>query len=111
MSQEKVLKTLQSLGLSQFDAQVYLFLGKRGPQKGIDIAKALKMQKQHLYLILKNLQSKAIVSATIERPARFSAVPFEKVLDMYVKSKMDEAQRIKDGKTEILSDWQSVAVA
>jgi len=110
MSQEKVLRTLESLGLSQSDAQVYVFLGKRGSQKAIDIAKALRMPKQQLYVVLKNLQSKAIVNATLERPARFSAVPFEKVLDLFVRARIEEAQRIQQGKNEFLSDWQSIAI-
>jgi sugar-specific transcriptional regulator TrmB len=110
MSQERVLKTLESLGLTKLDAKVYIFLGKKGPQKGKDIAKALKMPKQHLYLILKSLQSKGIVNATLERPARFSAMPFEKTLDLFVKAKLEEAQRIEGGKDEILSDWQSISI-
>lgn len=110
MSQENVLKTLESLGLSQFDAQVYVFLGKRGPQKARDVSKSLRIPKQRLYLILKNLQGKGIVNFTLEHPAKFSAVSFEKVLDLFVKAKMEEAQRIQQGKTEILSDWQSIAI-
>jgi len=111
MSQQKVLKTLESMGLSQYDAQVYLFLGKKGPQKTRDIARSLKMSKQHLYLILKNLQSKGIVNATLERPAKFSALPFEKVIDLFVKARMEEAQRLQQEKKEILSDWRSIAIA
>ena len=111
MSQEKVFKTLESLGLSKPDAQVYIFLGKKGPQKGKDIAKALKMPKQRLYLVLKNLQSKGIVNATLEHPAKFSALPFEKALDLFVKAKMEEAHRIDGDKNEILSDWQSIAIS
>lgn len=79
MSQEKVLKTLESVGLNQSDAQVYIFLGKRGTQKAKDIATALKMPKNLLYLSLKNLQAKGVVNATLEKPARFSAEPFERV--------------------------------
>ena len=110
MSQEKILRTLENLGFSPYDAQVYLFLGKRGPQKTKDISHALKMSKQRLYLILKNLQSKGVVHATIEHPAKFSAIPFERVLDLFIKAKMEDAQRIKQDKTQILSDWQSIAI-
>ena len=98
------------LGLTQMDSKVYLFLAKRGLQKARDIAKPLKMNKQQLYRSLTNLQSKGIVSATLEHPARFSAVPFEKVLDLYVKTKMEEAQSIQQNKDKILSVWRSVAV-
>ena len=98
------------LGLTQMDSKVYLFLAKRGLQKARDIAKPLKMNKQQLYRSLTNLQSKGIVSATLGHPARFSAVPFEKVLDLYVKTKMEDAQSIQQNKDKILSVWRSVAV-
>jgi sugar-specific transcriptional regulator TrmB len=111
LSQEKVLKTLESLGIAQLDAKVYVFLAKKGPQKAIDVAKSLKMPKQTLYVAIKNLQKRGLVTSTLEHPARFSVVPFEKVLDLFIKAKMEEAQRIQQGKDEILSDWQSITIA
>jgi sugar-specific transcriptional regulator TrmB len=111
MSQEKVLKTLQDLGLTSLDSKIYIYLAKKGPQKGNAISKALKVQKQQLYRNLKKLQSKAIVSATLEHPAKFSAVPFEKVLDLFIKAKLQEAQTIQTEKTRLLSSWQAMQAA
>jgi len=111
VSQEKILKTLVSLGFTQWDAKVYVLLAKRGPIKARDAAKVLKMSKQRLYPIIRSLQSKGIVNSSLERPARFSAVPFARVLDLFVKVKMAEAQRVQQNKDAILSDWQSIAVA
>jgi sugar-specific transcriptional regulator TrmB len=110
LSLEKVLKTLVSLGLTQMDAKVYVLLAKRGPIKATDAAKALKISKQRIYPIIKSLQSKGIVNSTLERPARFSAVPFEKVLDLFVKAKIEQAQRIQQNKDTLLSDWQFIAI-
>ena len=110
MSQEKALKTLESLGFTQLDARVYVFLAKRGPQKAGDVAKCLKIPKQSIYFIIKNLQRDGIVTSTVERPARFSAVPFERVLDLFVNAKMDEVKQIQRNRNEILSDWQSIAL-
>jgi sugar-specific transcriptional regulator TrmB len=110
LSQDKVLKTLESLGLTQLDAQVYIFLGKRGPQKAVDIAKFLRMSKQTVYRAIKNLERKGIITATLEHPSRFSAVPFEKVLDLFVKAKTEEVHRIEQDKKGLLSDWQSIAL-
>lgn len=110
MSQEQVLKTLLGLGLTRLDSQVYIYLAKKGPQKGRDLLKGLKMQRQQLYRSLKNLQSKGIVSGTFEHPARFSAISFDKVVDLFIKSKMAEAQLIQERKGEILTSWQSIAV-
>ncbi|HEX9863131.1 MAG TPA: helix-turn-helix domain-containing protein [Candidatus Bathyarchaeia archaeon] len=111
MSQEKVLKTLENLGLTQPDAQIYIFLGKKGPQKAKDIAKFLRVPKQTLYRAIKNLQSKGLITATLEHPAKFSAVPFDRVLDLFVKAKTEEAHRIEQDKTSLLSDWQSIVIA
>lgn len=111
MSQEGVLKTLVSFGFTEIDAQVYVFLAKKGAQKGRDICKALKITKQQLYPSLKNLKKMGIVSSTLEHPARFSAIPFEKVLDLFIKAKMEETQRLQKSKDEILSKWQALEIA
>lgn len=103
-----MFKTLVRLGLTKTNAQVYVFLAQAGPQKARDIASALRMYKRQLYRSLKKLQYKGIVSATLERPAQFSAVSFEKVLDIFAKAKVEEAQRIEQNKEEILSKWQSM---
>jgi sugar-specific transcriptional regulator TrmB len=111
MSQEWVIRTLVGLGLKRTDAKVYLFLAKTGPQKARDITNALKMNKQQLYRSLKSLRSKGIASATTEHPARFSVIPLEKVLDLFVKAKMEEAQSIEQNKDELLFIWQSMTTA
>jgi HTH-type transcriptional regulator, sugar sensing transcriptional regulator len=110
LSQERVLKTLIDFGLSPLDAKVYVFLGKRGLQKGQDIAKALKVHKQQIYRSLKNLQNKGIVSVTLDHPARYSAEPFQKVIDLFIREKVEETQRLKQSKGSILSDWHSIAI-
>jgi len=110
LSQEKALKTLESLGFTHLDARVYVFLAKKGPQKAGDIARCLKIPKQTVYFIINNLQRDGIVTSTVERPARFSVVPFERVLDLFVNVKMEEAKQIQRNKEEILSDWQSIAL-
>ena len=79
MSQEKTLKNLQELGLSKTEAQIYLLLGKRGPQRAKDIVRALKVNRQRLYETLKELERKNIINSTFEHPTKFSAEPFEKI--------------------------------
>jgi sugar-specific transcriptional regulator TrmB len=110
LSQERVVKTLVSFGLTQQDSQVYLFLSKKGLQKGRDLTSGLKITKQQLYRSLKTLQSRGIVNATLERPARFNAVPLEKVFDLFLRARIEETQRLQQDRNEILSDWQSIAI-
>jgi sugar-specific transcriptional regulator TrmB len=108
LSQERVLKALISVGLSQTDAQVYVFLATKGSQKARNIATALKMYRRKIYRSLKSLQNKEIVNATLERPAQFSAIPFDKLLNLLIKAHLKEAQYIEQNKEEILSHWNSM---
>lgn len=114
MSQERVIETLMSFGLTRIDSQIYILLAKKGPQKAIEVGKALKTSKPQLYRSLQALESKGIVSATLEHPAKFSALPFEKALDLLAKAKMkkalEEAQQIQETKQDILGNWQRISM-
>jgi sugar-specific transcriptional regulator TrmB len=101
---------LANLGFDIVDATVYVYLAKKGMQKASEIRKATKLTKQQLYPSLKRLQSKGIVSSTIEHPARFSAMPFEKVLDLFIQARIEETRRIQQSKVEILSNWQNLRI-
>jgi len=105
LSKEWMVKMLESLGLKHLDAEVYVYLAQNDPQKARDIAEALEAYKRQLYRSLKSLQRKGMVSASQERPARFSAVSFDKVLDQFIKANREEAQRIEENKEKILAHW------
>jgi sugar-specific transcriptional regulator TrmB len=108
LSQEQLLNTFVALGFDEVDARIYVFLAKKGMQKACDINTALKLTKQQFYPSIKRLQSKGIVNSTMEHPARFSAMPFEKVLDFFIRTKNEETRRLEQSKSEILSNWQNL---
>jgi sugar-specific transcriptional regulator TrmB len=108
LSLERVLKTLEGFGLSRTDAEVYVYLAKKGSKKGRELANALQITKQQLYPALTNLKNKGIVTVSRERPALFSAIAFEKVLELLITIKMDQAKAIKETKKELLNSWRSI---
>ena len=108
MSKEWMEKTLINLGFTEIDANVYLHLSQEGPRKFEEIAKALKLYRKKLFRILKKLQSKGIIEASEEKPDSFSALPFERVLDLFIKANLDEAKRVMKNKEELLSTWRSL---
>jgi len=114
LSQDQVIDTLMSFGLTRMDARVYILIAKKGPQKAIEVGKILKTSKPQLYRSLKILESKGLLSATLEHPAKFSALPFEKALDLLAKAKMkkalEEAQHIQETKQDILDNWQRISM-
>jgi sugar-specific transcriptional regulator TrmB len=102
-------KALGNFGLSDKEIEIYIFLGKRGALKGGDINRQLKMHKAQVYRSLKSLQKKGLVEVTLEYPARFTAVPFEKLIDSFIKTKKQEVEQIEKTKSDLLSDWDSIS--
>jgi sugar-specific transcriptional regulator TrmB len=108
MSEETIRKTLRNFGLTEKEAEVYIFLAKRGVLKGGEISKQTKTQKAPIYRALKSLQAKGLVESTLEFPARFTAVPFENVIDLNIQAKQEEAAQIAVQKRELLNYWQNI---
>jgi len=111
LSEETVRKVLRDFGLTDKETDVYIFLAKHGVMKGGEISKQTKTHKALIYRILKSLQSKGLVESTLEFPARFTAVPFENVIDLNIRAKQEEAAQIAAQKKELLNYWQSIKKA
>lgn len=107
MSLERVIKTLQGFGFSRVDAEVYVYLAKTGPQEASELIEALKMTKQQLYSSIKSLRDKGIVASSTGHPILFCALPFEKVLEILIKTQIEQAKAIRETKKELLSNWRS----
>jgi sugar-specific transcriptional regulator TrmB len=111
VSKEELKRILKDFGLTDTEGNLYLFLARRGALKGTEIARQLKKDKGQVYNILKNLQAKGLVEATLEAPTRFTTVPFEKVVEATIKAKRDEAARIESIKQELLDYWKKTSRA
>ena len=109
MSEKDVTKFLQLLGLSKREIQVYMFLAKSGVQSTSFVAKRLKMERVQAYRTFKKLQEKGFIEATLERPTRFTIVPFENLVDNFITSKKNEVINLNDQKTSLLTSWQSIS--
>ncbi len=103
-----MLEALMKLGLSNTDAEVYLFLAPKNPQTATDISDTLRIKKQKLSPCLKSLKEKGILNSTNSHPSLFSAVPMENVVDLLVKANLAEAQSMERNRQEILAYWQEI---
>ncbi len=108
MSNKRVMKALTSLGLSQTDAKVYLYLATSGPQKAEKIGDALQLKEQLLHQSLEKLKGKRVVSSYFQKSVLFSALPFRKALDVLVKQQLEKAQTIEGYRDKILSTWKAI---
>ena len=99
---------LKEVGLTEKEATVYIFLSQRGIQRSGEIAKGVKTHRAEVYRILKNLQDKGFVEATLESPTRFIPVPFATIIDSFVESKQQEADKIEKARQELLENWNAL---
>jgi len=110
LGKETVTKVLMNSGLTEKESEVYLSLSKNGFQKAGDISRSLRMHKAQVYKILKKLQNRGLVEASLDFPMRFTAIPFEKFLDLLIKSKREEAHLLENRKQDYLTQWRSTNI-
>jgi sugar-specific transcriptional regulator TrmB len=108
LSLERVIKAIIGLGLSEFDAQVYIFLALNGPQTVNQISAMMKKSKQQVYRSLKSLEENSVVVVSGAVPAVFSAASFEKVLDLLSIKKERQARALEKVREDLLNSWQRV---
>ena len=108
LSLKRIFKALENLGLSKKEARIYIFLEKNGAQKESFIAQALKLHTKELTRGLKNLQDKQIVKASAQKTVEFSAICFEKTIDLLIETKKEQALVWQESKKELLKTWRSL---
>lgn len=109
MSEKDITRFLQVLGLSKREIQVYMFLAKSGVQSTSFVAKRLKMERVQAYRTFKKLQEKGFIEATIERPTRFTIVPFEMLLEAFINTKKSEIANLNEQKESLMSTWRAIS--
>jgi sugar-specific transcriptional regulator TrmB/CBS domain-containing protein len=109
MSEKEVTKFLQALGLSKREIEIYMFLAKSGVQSASFAAKRLKMERVQAYRTFKKMQEKGFIEATLERPVRFTIVPFEILLESFINAKKTEVNNLNEQKQSLLASWRSIS--
>ncbi|MBW3018922.1 hypothetical protein KY329_01925, partial [Candidatus Woesearchaeota archaeon] len=95
------------IGLSMREIEVYLFLAKNGASPTGLVAKRLKIERVQAYRIFKKMQEEFLITETLEKPARFMAVPFEELLEAYIDAKQTEVQNLVDRKEALIASWKT----
>ena len=110
MSLERVLRVLKEFRISETEANIYVYLAKKGSKSNVQLAKTLKMSLRQLNPTLQKLESRGLIMTSSSRATIFLALPFEKVLECLVHIKEQKAQEINEKKVELLELWKSIEV-
>ncbi len=87
-----------------------MFLAKSGAQSTSFVAKRLKMERVQAYRTFKKLQEKGFIEATLERPTRFTVVPFESLMSSYIETKKSEVENLNAQKEALMASWRTVSL-
>lgn len=99
-----------ALGLSEVDAKIYVFLAINGSCKAKELEKLMNLHKKKVYRSLKNLKNNCVVVSSLDVPAVFSAVSFEKVLDLLSIKKEAQAKALEKTREELLDSWMKLGL-
>ena len=105
---DAIQEKLSDFGLSQLESRIFIFLGKYGAKPAIEITKMLKIPRTETYRVINTLQSKGLVSSSIDHPVKFSALPISKALDILIKTEMENVRALENQKNDIVDIWNSL---
>ena len=105
---KEMMKNLSKFGLTQNQAKVFIFLGKQGSKTASDIAKGLVLPRTETYQILKSLQHKGVVTATLKKPSKFNGLPFDKTISILVNNEKERISDLETKKDMLHEIWKSI---
>jgi sugar-specific transcriptional regulator TrmB len=101
-------KTFLQFDLSRNEIRVYLYLARSGVQKAREISDTLSLHRTETYRILRDLEKRGLISCILEKPLKFTAVPFEDAYDVLIKTKRLNVELLERKKKDLVDLWLSV---
>ena len=103
MSLERVIKALVGLGLSRVEAEVYVFLAKKGPLTVETLLKFLNYKKNKILSSLKTLSSKKLIFQGVKE---YVALPFEEALELLIEQEKEKAKVLQENRESLIDTWK-----
>src|SRR5438094_2109661 len=85
-------EALQRIGLSRYEALVFVNLARAGATTAGDVARASGVNRVQTYRALEGLEARGLVEVTLDRPRRYAARAINEGFDMIA-----EGQRLELG--------------
>jgi predicted transcriptional regulator len=98
LSLERVIEALTGLGLTRRDAELYVYLAKKGPLKLIELNKCCDFSKVQTSKSINNLKKMGLVT---EEHSKFSTITFESALEMLIKKQKQKEDLLVTVKEKI----------
>ncbi|MGZ4920080.1 MAG: TrmB family transcriptional regulator [Halobacteriota archaeon] len=97
-SDDEFLTHLMGFGLTEKEAQCYLYLLKYGPKTPSPLAKSLKTYREDVHRTLTVLIEKGMVRPSLDSPTLYTAVELESALESALKKHESELKEMEQRK-------------
>ena len=98
-----MIKALVSLGLSRVDAEVYVYVAKKGSQSVMDLNNALNYSKNQIYASLRTLIEQDLIN---KEDSTYLAISFEEALELLIRRNREDEKLLEENKKELLVNWK-----
>ena len=104
-------EALQRIGLSRYEAVVFLNLARAGAATASELARASGVNRVQTYRALDSLEARGLVEVTLDRPKRYAARAINEVFEMIAEEKRAELEGLDAIRKGILEAWPKIAGA
>src|SRR2546428_3465426 len=94
MKLSEASEALQRIGLSRYEALVFVNLARAGATTAGDVARASGVNRVQTYRALGGLEAPGLVQGTLDRPPRYSARALNDVFEMIAGEKRSETEKL-----------------
>src|SRR5881296_251407 len=102
-------EALQRIGLSRYEALVFVNLARAGATTAGDVARASGVNRVQTYRALEGLEARGLVEVTLDRPRRYAARALQDVFDMIVDEKKAELEKLDAVRKKLLEEWPKIS--
>lgn len=101
---------LEKVGLSHYEALVFVSLARAGAATAREIARATGVNRVQTYRALEGLEGRGLVEVTLERPKRYAARAINDAFETIANEKRAELESLDAIRKSLLGVWPRLAL-
>ncbi len=109
MKLSEATEYLRRIGLSRYEAVVFINLARAGAATAGEIARMSGVNRVQTYRALEGLEGRGLVEVTLDRPKRYAARAINEVFDMIAEEKRAELESLDAIRKSILEAWPKLS--
>ncbi len=109
MKLSQATEALQRIGLSRYEALVFVNLARAGASTAGELARAGGVNRVQTYRALESLESRGFVEVTLDRPRRYAARAISEVFEMIAVEKRAELEKLDALRKSLLDAWPRIS--